>query len=119
MISPAKMNIKDGQLIEMGLYIDTLLYRNMQDSDTGIGTICNVSIHHVSQYIAIIGCINLNIMTCILRLLSWHCSYGRKLVCFIITLLHCLNIAIYQCIMGHGGAMHQYFQILCHPISSN
>ena len=31
-------------------YINTLPYCNMQGSDTGIDTIVNVLIHHVSQY---------------------------------------------------------------------
>ena len=39
----------------------------MQDGDTGINAICNVSMHHVSQYIAIIGCIDLNNITYILN----------------------------------------------------
>jgi len=36
--------------IEMGQYIDALSYHNMQDSDTGIDTVFNVSIHRVLQY---------------------------------------------------------------------
>ena len=36
--------------IEMGQYIDASSYHNMQDSDTGIDTIFNVSIHRVLQY---------------------------------------------------------------------
>ena len=38
-------------------------------SDTGIFTIFNVSIHRISQYIAIIGCIDLNNMICKLKIL--------------------------------------------------
>ena len=45
-------------------YIDASLYRNMQDSDTDIDATFNVSIHCVSQYITIIGRIDLNNMTC-------------------------------------------------------
>ena len=35
----------------------------MQDDDTVINTIINLSIHHVLQCITIIGCIDLNNMT--------------------------------------------------------
>ena len=50
-------------------------------SDTGIDAIFNVSIHCVSQCIAVIGCVDLNNMTYILIilkvqviLLSWQCN---------------------------------------------
>ena len=50
------------------------MFRNMLNSDTGIDTIFNVSIHHVSQFITIIGCVDFNNMTYTHRLLSWHCN---------------------------------------------
>ena len=60
----------------MGRYIDTLPYRNMQHNDTGINTIFNVLIHCVSQFITIIGYIDLNNVTYMFEILKLQIRVG-------------------------------------------
>ena len=45
---------KDKRKLDGYRWVDTSPYRNTLDSDTGINTIFNASIHRVLQYIAII-----------------------------------------------------------------
>ena len=82
-------------VLEMGWYIDASLYRNMQNSDTGIDTTFNVSMHHNNRWI------HLNNMTDILIILKVQVRLKKKvgLFCRKNYILHYLRNAIYRCIM--------------------
>jgi len=89
----------------------------MQDSDTGIDIIFNVSMHRVSRCIAVIRCIDFNNITYMLIilkvqiiLLNWQCNrigLKKKLVHFVKKLhfytFKYRNISSYRDIFG---AMH-------------